>query len=74
MKTFNEYATLVSPGLFAVTPKAVFAAVAVSALLRDAVSDSNANAIASDAILREWWALYHNGIVPQRPSFPEPTR
>ena len=29
---------------------------------------------AENALKAEWWTLYHAGIVPQRPPFPEPNQ
>lgn len=61
-KTMNEYATLLP--FYATTPKAVLAAIAISAL-------TNGGAYLDDAALlvaREWGLLHDNGIVRQRPS------
>jgi hypothetical protein len=61
-KIWNEYNRLLSEGgLYEETPKAVFAALAVSALTRGDLSK------AKQAILAEWLVLYENGIVPQKP-------
>jgi hypothetical protein len=66
MKTFNEYAAAVDG--YNRIPKAVFAAIAVSSLTQggDYLVETN------DRLLREWWALYSAGIVPQKPNKPEP--
>lgn len=63
----NEYNETLG-GLYRKTPKAVFAAIAVSALTvgGDRLHESNPR------ILKEWWSLYHAGIVTQRPPAPEP--
>lgn len=54
--------------LYSQTPKAVFAAIAVSALTiaGDRLDEANPR------IIREWWSLYRAGIVPQRPPAPDP--
>lgn len=68
-KTQNQYAAIVQQGkLYESCPKAVFAALAVSYASRggdylDGVSD---------LLLKEWWILYQNQIVPQKPPMPEP--
>lgn len=63
-KLGNDYQATISPRLYARTPKAVFAAIAVSLL-------SNHGGIEFDAIdaglVEEWATLNANGIVPQRP-------
>lgn len=66
MKITNEYAE--SIGYYARVPKAVFAAVAVSALTigGDYLDD------AEPRFAREWWALYNAGVVSQRPTVPDP--
>lgn len=69
-KTGNAYSqTLVPGGMFADCPKHVFAAIAVSALTcgGDHLDE------ARELVVREWWLLYHNGIVPQKPPYPDPT-
>jgi hypothetical protein len=67
-KLHNEYAAAAGGKLFEACPKAVFAAIAVSALTvgGDYLEEAELR------LLREWWTLYHNGIVPQKPCFPEP--
>jgi hypothetical protein len=59
--------------LYAAIPKAVWAALAVSYASNggDRVNDTD---FLRDAILREWWILHNNGIVPQRPHLPDPGR
>ena len=66
-KKLNEYSELTGD-LYAKCPKSVFAAIAVSSL----TTGGDYIEIARDAVLGEWWALYDNGIVPQRPTFPRP--
>lgn len=65
-KVSNDYAK-VAPK-YSGTPKAVWAAIAVSFAARiaerDPFGDSDAIAI---CIGEEWEALYRNGIVPQKP-------
>lgn len=58
----NNYA-LTLGDLYARTPKAVFAAIAVSALTSggDYISEARAR------LLEEWKILHDNGIVPQKP-------
>lgn len=59
-KLSNEYAALLGK-LYTETPKAVFAALAISALTRGELDK------AEQAILAEWLTLHENGIVPQAP-------
>ena len=64
-KIHNEYAAEVGE-VFDKCPKAVFAAIAVSALtLGGDYLDE-----ARDRVIAEWWTLHDNGIVPQKPPFP----
>jgi hypothetical protein len=67
-KLHNEYAAEVGGDVFEKCPKAVFAAIAVSALTLggDYLEETRQRVIA------EWWALHDNGIVPQKPPFPRP--
>lgn len=62
MKISNEYAKALEE-LYAKTPKAVFAAIAVSELTNggEKLEEAKAN------ILREWDFLYGNGILSQKP-------
>lgn len=62
MKSHNEYAHTLGL-LYAQTPKAVFAAIAVSSMTRG--GDHIEHAV--NLILYEWGALYRAGIVPQAP-------
>jgi hypothetical protein len=69
-KRSNEYADVVR-SIYDRTPKAVFAALAVSLMAcRDngegETGDSGGDAIL-EALLEEWSILHENGIVPQRP-------
>lgn len=63
-KLSNEYALAVGGELYEEIPKAVWAAIAVSALTYggDQLED------AAPRVAREWKALHDAGIVPQRPS------
>lgn len=63
MKTHNEYAATLGP-LYDQIPKAVFAAIAVSALTTGGDHIEHAVAV----ILYEWGALHRAGIVPQKPT------
>lgn len=63
MKTMNEYAGVLSDKLYEQTPKAVFAAIAVSSL---SCGGDNLKQ-AEDLLLNEWRCLHQNGIVPQKP-------
>jgi hypothetical protein len=56
--------------LFEKCPKSVFAAIAVSALTcgGDYLDE------ARERVTAEWWALYDNKIVAQKPPFPRPTK
>ena len=64
MKSMNYYAEKVGAELYA----AVLAAVAASALTVGGDYIDRAGV----EILREWWCLYDNQIVPQKPPFPRP--
>lgn len=61
MKKGNEY--LGPLDSFEKTPKAVYAAIAVSFANRFGIDLKEANA----AINEEWQALYEAGIIPQKP-------
>ena len=63
----NEYVATLGT-LFDRAPKAVLAAVAVSY----ASVGGDYLPLARINVLREWWVLYDNGIVPQRPPEPRP--
>ena len=54
--------------LYTKCPKSVFAAIAISSLTvgGDKLDE------ARDRVLAEWWTLYDNQIVSQRPPFPRP--
>jgi hypothetical protein len=67
LKKRNEYVETLGP-VFDSTPKAVFAAVAVSALTIGGDQLEHAQA----RVIAEWWTLYENGIVPQKPDRPRP--
>ena len=68
-KVYNEYADALGPHFYDATPKAVFAAVAVSALTRaDGLAlDQCTHTELRAAVLREWVVLHQNGIIPQKP-------
>ncbi|MEJ7745272.1 MAG: hypothetical protein WKF61_00655 [Luteimonas sp.] len=62
-KTTNDYAEVLNPALYNEIPKAVFAAIVVSALTNggDWLNEADSR------IAKEWDVLHGNGIVPQRP-------
>lgn len=64
----NEYAFAAGPDVFERAPKTVWAALAVSFASNggDYIDEVR------DRIVREWWILHENGIVPQKPPFPKP--
>lgn len=62
-KTPNQYADVLDQKLYAACPKAVFAAIAVSY----ASAGGDHLNLANENIIREWWTLFDNGIVPQKP-------
>lgn len=62
-KLYNEYASAIGAELYDAAPKAVLAAIAVSALTGGGARLTEAPAL----ILAEWRVLHQNGIVPQRP-------
>lgn len=61
-KIYNEYADMLGE-MYDNIPKAVFAAIAVSAVTGGDPINNNPKL----EILREWTALHLNGIVPQKP-------
>jgi hypothetical protein len=72
LKISNSYVEEISDGnatgnLYEVCPKAVFAAIAISALTDggDRIEE------AKFRVVEEWWALYRAGIVAQKPPFGE---
>jgi hypothetical protein len=67
MKLRNDYMSELGT-LYAATPKAVFAAIAVSY----ATCGGDYIERAHENVLRDWWVLHENGIVPQRPPYPKP--
>lgn len=64
----NCYQETLGSELFEACPKTVFAAIAVSFASKggDYLDE------AREKVLKEWWVLYHNGIVPQKPPLPDP--
>jgi hypothetical protein len=62
-KILNEYSRALGGRLYAETPKAVFAAIAVSALTAGGEQIQQAD----QRIIEEWTALYTNGVVSQAP-------
>ena len=64
VKLSNEY-ILQYGKLYASTPKAVFAAVALSLAFIDV--EEQGFDLACARVMNEWRALYENGIVPQKP-------
>ena len=64
----NVYIDAMGRKLFERCPKTVLAAIAVSSM----TSGGDFLDKASERIIDEWWALYVNGIVPQRPPGPPP--
>ena len=67
-KTMNVYQKALDSRLYTDCPKAVFAAIAVSSLTQggDFLEEATAR------LAEEWWILYENGIVPQKPPGPKP--
>lgn len=63
LKQHNEYAAQLGSALYAECPKAVLAAIAVSALTCGGDQLEHAAA----RLANEWQVLHGNGIVPQRP-------
>lgn len=69
-KVYNEYADALGTRFYDQTPKAVFAAIAVSALAKGAdglLTREWPPAELQALVLHEWRALHENGIVPQKP-------
>ncbi len=60
-ETENKYQKQISREVFDRTPKAVFAALAVSYFINTEVEHIDA------ALLDEWQLLYMQGIIPQKP-------
>ncbi len=63
----NEYSDALGDLLDRI-PKTVFAAIAFS--YASCGGDDFAAGVTN--IIREWWILYENGIVPQKPPMPKP--
>jgi len=63
VKQENEYNQSLSREVYDGCPKAVFAAIAVSL----ATTGGDYLEEAQERIISEWWALYDNGIVKQKP-------
>ncbi len=66
LKIGNEYAATLGSDIIKKCPKTVCAAIAVSALTQGGDFLENAQ----KHFISEWWALFDNGIVPQKPPFP----
>lgn len=68
MKTGNQYSSLLPRKFYESCPKAVLAALAVSYASQggDHLGQIDAK------LLKEWWVLFENGIVPQKPPMPQP--
>ncbi len=69
-KLYNEYADALGAKFYDRTPKAVFAAIAVSALAKGAdglLARDWPTSEVQALVLREWAVLHENGIVPQKP-------
>jgi hypothetical protein len=64
IKLWNEYLGVLTNGFYQNTPKAVFAAIAVSL----ATSGGDRLEEAQAEILKEWKTLFEAGIVPQDPT------
>jgi hypothetical protein len=65
-KKGNNYAAGISQWLYDATPKAVFAAIAVSPAINGGVT-VEVNDTEDAYVLREWALLHQQGIVPQAP-------
>lgn len=70
MKKRSAYHSVISEKLFEKCPKTVFAALTIASLTvgGDYLEE------AEERIIHEWWVLFDNGIVPQKPPFPRPKR
>lgn len=66
-RKFNEYQNALG-GAFNKMPKSVLAACAVSGL----TSGGSYLEQAQERVIKEWYALYRAGVVPQKPTLPEP--
>lgn len=67
MKQMNDYANLIDAEIYIKTPKAVFAAIAVSFANQISADELVRSGNATKAILDEWLALYNAQIVLQKP-------
>lgn len=67
-KLTNDYARAVPAKLYEDLSKAAWAALAVSALTNGGDWLDRAEA----CVLEEWWILWENGIIPQKPTRPRP--
>jgi hypothetical protein len=64
-KTSNEYVRILDHRMYETTPKAVFAAIAIS--YATLISGDENLGRSQQAIINEWQALYNAGIIPQKP-------
>jgi hypothetical protein len=62
-KTLTEYVEVIPREVFENTPKAVWAAIAISFAVN--LGGEGDFSEAAQAVVREWSALHQNGIVPQ---------
>ena len=60
----NDYQALLTPEFYDAIPKSVLAAIAISLMLN--YLDGNETKVQHE-LIKEWQALYDNGIVPQKP-------
>ena len=65
MKTLNDYAIFLSKHSYDETPKAVYAAIALSFAVRLSENEDFDKAV--DLLNEEWRILYDNGIISQKP-------
>lgn len=64
MKQTNSYKNMIDPELYRNTPKAVYAAVAVSFLVNH---QHETWGTIDSALIDEWKTLHSQGLVPQKP-------
>jgi hypothetical protein len=68
MKKLNNYAQAIPREMYERIPKAVWAAIATSALTHGGDEMEHAEF----RVAYEWWSLHNAGIVPQKPYMPLP--
>ena len=65
MATMNTYTELINDNFYRDTPKAVFAALAISYLINHQGADYSKPEILEQMLVNEWHLLHQAGVIPQ---------